>query len=763
LCFLTAATLLAAATVSSAQSPASSNDGHHAKEGPAPLEAPTPPEVIRRDPQLGTVVVRATRLPAPIAVDGHLDEPLYRTTKSIGGFIQQEPHEGQPATVRTEVWVFFDDRQVYVSARCWQDPSLPLIGHELRRDAQTMFDNDNFAVVFDTFLDRRSGIMFQTNPVGAVNDQLMTDDGAGSNRDWNTVFTVRTSRDREGWSVEMAIPFSSLRFPSGRAQTWGLNFRRNVQARTEYSYLTKIPASVGRRGLGRTSLAATLVGIEIDRPPSRFEIKPYALASRVTNRDAEPVLLGDGAAKMGLDAKGGVGAGLTADLTVNTDFAQVEEDEAQVNLTRFSLFQPEKRDFFLEGQGMFAFGGIPVGRPPTGQAPPEAPILFYSRSIGLADGAPVTIVGGGRVTGHVGARWSLGGMQLYQAASLAGELPATGFTVFRLRRDVLRRSSIGLIYTRRTPSETGADANNVGGFDVLFAPSQDLVVNAYVAKSATPGLKGEDISARGRLDYNSDRYGLQLEQLVVPPNFNPEVGLLRREDYRRSLAGGRFSRWPSGIAWLRKWNVTGEMDYVTDNDGRLESRNQQAGLRLELANGDFASVTPARAHEVVTEGIELTHDYTIPVGTYQFGSTRVSYELGPRHRFKGTVTAGGGGLYGGSVRELSYKGRVDVVGPFSLEPSIVLNHVEMPGAGRFWINAVGLRGVLPISPRSVVSVLVQHRSDDGALGASVRWRWEYAPGSELFVVYSEGRDTTAPIEAVRNRSFVVKITRLFRF
>jgi hypothetical protein len=249
----------------------------------------------------------------------------------------------------------------------------------------------------------------------------------------------------------------------------------------------------------------------------------------------------------------------------------------------------------------------------------------------------------------------------------------------------------------------------------------------------------------------------------VPRNFNPEVGLLRREDYRRSLAGGRFSRRPSGAGWLRKWNVTGELDYVADNDGRMESLGQDAGLRLEIANGDFASVSSAWAKEVVTEGIELTPDYTIPVGTYQFATTKVSYELGPRHLFKGTVTAGGGGFYGGAVGEVSYKGRVDVIGSFSLEPSVSLNHIEMPGEGPFWINAVGLRGVLPLSPRSVVSVLIQHRSDDGALGASVRWRWEYAPGSELFVVYTEGRDTTVPVEAVRNRSLVIKITRLFSF
>lgn len=757
-----AAVAAGAAVPAAAQPPAQSRAARPAG-GRAPAVTPLPPEVVHRDSEGHVVVVRATRVDEPLTIDGRLDEPVYAATKSIGGFRQQEPHEGQPATVPTEVWVFFDSRHIYVAARCWQDASLPLIGRELRRDGQNMFDNDNFAVLLDTFLDRRSGFMFQTNPVGAINDQLMTDDGAGSNRDWNTVWSLRTARDPEGWSVEMAIPFSSLRFPAGRTQTWGLNFRRNVQARTEYSYLTRIPASAGRRGLGRSSLAATLVGIEIERPPVRVELKPYALAARTSNRDAEPPVAGDTSGKLGLDAKVGLGAGLTADLTVNTDFAQVEEDEAQVNLTRFSLFLPEKRDFFLEGQGMFAFGGIPVGRPPGNQAPPEAPILFYSRRVGLAQGLPVTILGGGRVTGRVGDRWSLGAMQIQQADSADAALPATAFTVLRLRRDILKRSSVGVILTRRTPSETGPGTNVVGGLDLLLAPTQELTVNAYVAKSSTPGLHGRDVSARARLEFNSDRYGLQLEHLVVPTNFNPEVGLLRREDYRRSTAGGRFSRRPAGGGWLRKWNATAEFDYVTDHAGRVESRNEEAGIRFEMANGDTASVTAARAHEVVSDDIDLTDTRSIVPGAYQFGTARVSYELGPRHLLRGTVTAGGGGFYGGTVRELSYKGRIDVVGSTTIEPSLVLNRVVMPGAPPFWVNAVGLRGVLPLSPRSAVSVLLQHRTNDGSLGSSVRWRWEYAPGSEVFVVYTEGRDTTRPAETLRNRSVVVKLTRLFRF
>jgi hypothetical protein len=725
------------------------------------LTAPVAPEVIARDDQ-GHVTVRASRLTEAVVVDGRLDDPAYRDVKPFGDFIQQEPHEGQPSTFRTDVWLLFDDRAIYVAARCWQDASLPLVANELRRDAQNMFENDNFAVIFDTFHDRRNGFMFQTNPLGSINDQLMTDEGAGSNRDWNTVWDLRTSRDDQGWSVEMRIPFASLRFPGQGAQTWGVNFRRNLQARTEYAYLTRIPASVGRRGLARVSLAATLVGLEIGTSSRNIELKPHVISSLITDRDAEPAVENDLDARVGVDAKFGIGQGLTGDLTVYTDFAQVEEDEAQVNLTRFSLFLPEKREFFLEGAGLFAFGGVPVGRAPGGGVQPIAPVLFFSRRIGLADEDPVQIVAGGRVTGRVGA-WSLGALQIRQDESQTAGLPTTDFSVLRVRRDLFRRGSVGMIYTRRSPSEVTGATNQVGGIDLLLAPSQELTVNAYVARSDTPGLDDKDLSYRGRVEYASDRYGLQVEQLVVGTNFNPEAGLLRREDFQRSFAEGRFSRRPGGGSWLRKWNAIGSLDYIADNERVLESRSQQGSLRLDLANGDEASVTLERSYEALDEPLEITDDHLVPVGSYNFTIARAGYQLGPRHRVTGDLAVGAGSFYGGTIRELSYRGRVPITARVSLEPNLSWNRVTLPVDGTFWVNVAGLRFAWSLSPRSTFSTLVQYRSGTATLGASARLRWEYRPGSDLFVVYSEGYDTMLRGTPMMNRSVAVKMTRLFRF
>lgn len=733
-----------------------------APRAPAPgAPVPVAPDTIARDGQ-GNVTVRATRIVEPIVVDGRLDDDVYARVRAFGGFVQQEPHEGEPARAKTDVWLFFDDHHVYVAARCWQDASLRMVATDLRRDGPSTFDNDNFAVIFDTFRDRRNGFMFQTNPLGAINDQLMTDDGAGSNRDWNTVWDLRTSRDAEGWSVEMAIPFRSLRFAPGRDQVWGVNFRRNLQARTEYSYLARIPASAGRRGLARVSLAATLVGIEAPPVSRVLEVKPYALAAVTTDRDAVPVRANDADLRTGLDVKLGLGRSLTADFTAYTDFAQVEEDEAQVNLSRYSLFQPEKREFFLEGLGLFAFGGVPNARQGGSGGPPIAPVLFFSRRIGLADDDPVQILGGGRVTGRLGP-WSVGALQVRQEESRAVGLPTTDFTVVRVKRDFSRRNSVGLIYTRRSAGETSPGLNTAGGVDLLLAPSQDLTVNAFLAASSTPGDGDDTSSYRVRVDYSADRYGLQLEHLVVGDDFNPDLGLMRREDFQRSVVEGRISRRPARGGWLRKWNLSAALDYGTDNDRVLESRSQTGRLGLELTNGDQATLAVERSYEALPEELELTDDLRVPVGRYGFTTVKAGYELGLKHLFSGDVTVGAGTFYGGTIREVSYKGRVDVA-RLTLEPNVSLNRLDLPWRpGADWVNVLGLRGTWPFSPRATLGVLVQYSTDGNALGASARLRWEYRPGSDLFVVYSEGRDTLRPASPMVNRGVAVKVTRLVRF
>ena len=328
-------------------------------DGPA---APIAPAVITRD-EAGRATIRAIKLAEPLHLDGALDESVYESP-SIGGFIQQVPREGQSATERTEAWVMFDSDNIYLACRCWDSaPPERWIANELRRDTNQLRQNDTFGVIFDTFYDRRNGFLFYTNPLGARADQAVSDEG-NLNVDWNPVWDVRTGRFAGGWTVEMRIPFKSLRYQSGSSQVWGINIRRVIRRKNEWTHLTAIPASAGvPGGMFRLSRAGTVVGLDLPPASKNLELKPYGIARVTTDRLQTQPVANDPDGDIGLDAKYGVTANLTADATINTDFAQVEVDEQQVNLTRFSIVYPEKRDFFLEGRGIFDFARTGAGVP----------------------------------------------------------------------------------------------------------------------------------------------------------------------------------------------------------------------------------------------------------------------------------------------------------------------------------------------------------------------------------------------------------------
>jgi len=725
-------------------------------DGPPP---PLPPAVVARD-SAGRVTVRATRLAEPIVVDGRLDEPDYQSVFPISNFIQQEPHEGQPATERTEAWIFFDDRTLYVSARCYESDPTRRVANEMRRDNMNLFNNDHFAVILDTFYDRRNGFMFYVNPLGGFFDGQVTDERE-TNRDWNTVWRSKTADFDGGWTVEMAIPFQSLRYRAGDVQVWGLNFRRSIKANNELDYLTPIAASFGRNGIARLSQAATLVGLEPRTHALNLEVKPYATAGVRT--DLENDISNDPTKNMGLDVKYGLTRSLTLDATVRTDFAQVEDDEQRVNLTRFSLFFPEKREFFLEGQGIFQFGGAGGrGGGGGGFGPNNTPILFFSRRIGLQNGYTVPVLAGGRLTGKTGP-YSIGLLNMQTEAESAAEALSTNFSVVRVKRDILRRSTIGLLWTRRSPVEAGAGANNVAGLDASFAFFQNLSINTYFAKSDTPERRGDDESYRAQVQYMGDRYGFEAERLSVGSNFNPEIGYVRRDDIIRSYVQARFSPRLPSVPAIRKLSWEGSVDYFDNRRGVISTRDTQGQFQIQFENSDEFQVEVTDAFERLDEAFEPADGVVIPVGDYHTLDTRVSYRLGTQRKISGSINASRGGYYDGNRTEVGYRGRVEVTPRFSLEPNISWNKVNVP-QGDFTSNLFGARATLTLSPRMFIGALVQYTTANDTVGSNVRFRWEYVPGSDLFVVYSDGRDTAGSgFPSIQTRTFVVKIAHLLRF
>jgi hypothetical protein len=716
----------------------------------------------------GHVTVRATRISDPIVVDGALDEQVYTRVEPIGGFLQQEPHEGQPATQKTDVWLLYDDSNVYVAARCWSTEPDRIVANEMRRDSFALFQNDNFAVLFDTFHDRRNGFQFQSNPLGGLSDSLITDE-RDSNRDWNTVWDARAGRFDQGWIVEMAIPFRSLRYPAPGPQDWGVQFRRVARGENEFSYLTPMPAAFTQRAMVHVSQAAALIGLEAPKAALNLEVKPYALGGVTTDLAATTPYTNDPSAAVGLDAKYTLKNGLVADATVNTDFAQVEDDEQQVNLTRFSLFFPERREFFLEGAGIFAFGGGSVSPRGGQQGPPSnTPILFYSRKIGLFEygddqTAAVPLLAGGRLTGRTGA-YTVGALNIQQREDASVGAPSTNFSVLRLKRDILKQSSVGAIFTSRSQAVNADGSNQTLGADASFTFLRNLTINTYLARTRTESRAGNDASYRGDVLWMGDRYGFEAEHLVVERNFNPEVGFLRREDFRRNFGMFRFSPRPSGPSAIRKYQFETSFDHFTNTNGRLETQQAQAQAGMDLQNGDEWRLEARNNYEYLDEPFEIVTGLFLPVGAYRFNDAEARYTIGPQRKVNGSVWASGGQFFDGTRTEVGYRGRIELTNRLGIEPGIAYNWVDLV-EGSFIAKLLTARVTYNLSPRKALMALVQYNSAGSVIGANVRFRWEYRPGSDLFVVYNEGRDSSLGVNRseLNARSFVVKVTRLFRF
>jgi hypothetical protein len=720
-----------------------------------------PPAIANPREPRPTPTVRAHRVDSPIRIDGRLDEEAYGRLEAITDFVQQEPDEYAPATERTEAWIFFDENNVYVSARNWESQPNRRVANEMRRDTAQLRQNDTFAVLFDTFHDKRNGYIFYANAIGGMADSQVTDEGP-PNADWNTVWDVRTGEFDGGWVIEMAIPFKSLRYQPGRDQTWGVNLRRVVRWKNEWSYLAQVPRALTTfRGILKVSSAATLEGMQVPSGSRNLEFKPFALAGVSTDNTVTPRLSNDTSARIGGDIKYGITQNITADLTINTDFAQVEVDEQQVNLTRFNLFFPEKRDFFLEGLGTFAFAGRASAGLAAGTG--DTPYLFFSRRIGLDQSRVIPIRAGGRVTGKA-RNVTFGALNVQTGDDDAARIEEANFTVLRAKADVLRRSSIGGMLTHRTATPGRIGSNDGFGVDTALSFYQNVRIDAYLAGTRTEGREGDNLSYRGFFDYNADKVGVQAERLVVEPNFLPEIGFVRRTDMRRNFALARYSPRPRTIPNLRRLTGQASLAYITNNQDRLDTRDATARFEAEFTNSDVFSVSYTDNFERLVRPFAIAPGVNIPIGAYDFHTARVGYVAGQQRPYSGEIVFETGPFYDGDRRSIALNsGRMQITPQVSLEPSFSINWIDLV-QGSFTLKVARTRATYTITPRMFVSGIVQYNSAATSFGSNVRFRWEYRPGSELFVVYTDDFDTDARTDfaALRNRAFVVKFNRLFR-
>ena len=472
------------------------------------------PASLAQDPEKK---VTAVHIQSPILIDGNLDEPEWSLAQPATDFVQQEPLMGEPSTERTEVRMLYDDENLYLGVYCFDSAgSEGITITDISRDYAPR-ETDTFTMVFDTFNDKRNSFIFGTNAGGAKRDGQTAGDSERRNYDWDTVWHVKTKITEQGWQAEIAIPFRSLRFREVEEQVRGVNFGRRIRRKNEYTHWSPIPRP---HRTSRVSLAGELNGLSGIRQGRNLYLKPYLLTP-VVRREGDDV---DFLFDVGFDLKYGVTSELALDVTLNTDFSQVEADLQQINLTRFPLFFPEKREFFLENAPLFQVRRVGRGLRNSSRDL----IAFFSRRIGLSQGRVVPILGGARVTGRVGP-YGIGFLSIQ--TDEFEELPSTNFTVARVQRDILGNSDVGGIFINK---QGGGQYNRTYGVDGRLQFFQNLEIASFFLKTDTPGLSGEDTSASAFVGWADHRYDIQAEYLSIEDNFNPEVGFIPRKGIRKS-------------------------------------------------------------------------------------------------------------------------------------------------------------------------------------------------------------------------------------
>ena len=499
--------------------------------------------------------IQAGRAGQPVEIDGILSDEAWRDAPMIDTFTQQEPENGQPATERTEVKILYDSGNLYIAVHAFDSDPDHIVATEMRRDSARLMDEDHFEIILDTFRDSRSGYMFVTNPLGAKLEQQIFEEGGGNtrgsasniNKDWNGVWEAAARRTSDGWTAEIAIPVVTVRSPDVPVQTWGINFMRSIRRKNEQVYWSPIPKPFS---IMQVSLAGTVTGMTDLNRGLDLRIKPYMTAG--TRYDRVDAVSATNALKdVGADVKYGLGHGLALDLTVNTDFAQAEVDEQQVNLTRFQLFFPEKRDFFLENSGQFSV---------STQGLERLMDLFFSRRIGLSDaGEPINIRGGGRLTGKVNGN-NIAVMNL-QTEEYNGK-PADNFLVARYSKDLNRRSRLGGMFINKESMNSGA-FNRVTAADALYAPTRAFSIHTIAAKSFTPGVSEEQNAYHARALYLDTKWQTYAEFSQIDPNFNDEVGFIPRKGIRQTKVHLERNPRPGGL--IRVMEPMMNIIYITDN------------------------------------------------------------------------------------------------------------------------------------------------------------------------------------------------------
>lgn len=687
--------------------------------------------------------VTAVRISQPIVVDGTLDEPAWTQAEPAVDFYQQFPDEFGAATERSEVRFVYDDEMLYVGAMLYDREPGRLIIDSLRRDFSN-FQSDSFLLVFDTFLDRRNGYGFNTNAGGAQRDVQSSENGRRNDANWNGAWFTRSKVLENGWSTEIAVPFKTLRFPPGTEQEWGLQMQRIIRRRNEYATWSPVPRQFSHYSV---SYAGRLAGISGVESGSDLRITPFTTGQFTTGRAGTGSWNGDGDA--GADLKWGVTSSLLLDASYRTDFSQVEADEQQINLTRFSLFFPEKRQFFLESPASFQVGLGAV------EAQRRDLVPFFTRRIGLSpSGQPIPVIGGLRLTGRAAGTGI--GLLSMQTDEFDGE-PGANFTAVRLRRDVTSRAAVGGFYFGR---ETTASRsfNRVTGADLRLVPTAALEIEAFAMRSETDGEAG-DWAGRTSMLLDTNAHRARLGLTHVGDAFRHDLGFVRRRGIA-TLFGGydRVFRPANTGALMREHTLGAEFD-ATSDDRYTQSLTRVGALTYGLQFRDGATLNARlnSTYERLDAPFAVGSSLRIAPGQYAFDSVAIDYrsdqsamisvtaELDAGEYWTGTQRVGGGGL------------RFRLNEHIAASATITRNVIDLP-QGTFAANLERFRLDWSFTPRMFLNAFVQYNGEADSWLSNIRFNFIHRPLSDIYVVWNETR-----IPGDLQRALMLKYTHLIAF
>ena len=711
--------------------------------------------------------IAATRVTVSPTVDGRLDEQVWTEAVAADEFLQREPIEGAPASERTEVRILYDEENLYFGFVLFDSDPSGIRATQLRRDSLRIRSerpgrgasggsagagaagrsDDTVTVILDTFHDHRNAFVFTVNALGTRSDATVRNERE-VNQDWDERWEAGAQITERGWEAEMSIPWASLRYAQGNP-IWGIDFRRQIRRKNEevvwsnysqdYEFMT-------------ISQAGQLQGLERLRLSGRFRLKPYALGGYNSFQQRE-IPNSESSATFGIeDFKIKLTSNLTSQLTYNTDFAQVEVDEQRINLTRFSLFFPEKREFFLEAANSFSFGNTEGG---LGNPPPSR--LFFSRRIGLdEDGNSLPIDFGAKLTGKVG-RGNLGFLNVQTGDSQFGE--GRNYTALRWRQDLFARSSVGAFISN--VQGPGEDSNQVAGLDANFTFLDHLNISGFAAQGQDSEVENNSWIGHFQTRWESDLWEANAEIMVIEEDFRTDLGFIPRTNIIKQRLTGSYKPRP-GSSWLRQIEINPVFDRITTTDGQLVTRRAMLLTRLTLESGDSFFATVRNRLELLDVPFDVHPTVAIPAGLYDFNQWAIVFNSYPGRRVSGGLSIRTGEFFDGDRLFVTPRLSLRMNENFSLRTDYSHHRVNLPN-GSFVVHLARLRTDVSFSDRWLTDALVQYDSVTDEISLFGRLRYIYRTGDNFYLVYRQTRRFSGEFIGLEDRSLTAKMTYAFQW